>query len=133
MLTALIVALGATVLALVVVVWSGFRRRRRTHYAAVVAMLVLLAVAIRFAELYGAGLVFEGAAARVRSIHLGAVIVTFASLPFVVVSGWRLARAPAGLEPVRRTTHRKVALAFVVAVVVTFGLGLAMTLLADKA
>jgi hypothetical protein len=133
MLTAFIVALGATVLALLLVIWSGFRRRRQMHYAAIVAMLITLTAAIGLAERYGAGLVFEGVAAQVRSIHFGAVIVTFATLPFVVVSGWRLARSPAPLEAERRTTHRKIALAFVICVVVTFGLGLAMTLLADKA
>jgi len=133
MLTAFIAALAATVIALLFVIWSGFRRRRRTHYAAIVVMLVTLVAAIRLAERYGTELVFEGLAAQVRLAHFGAVIVTFAALPFVAVSGWKLARAPAEIDAERRATHRKMALAFVICVLVAFSLGLAMTVLADKA
>ena len=133
MLTSLVVALSATVLALGLVVWSGYRRRRRLHYASIVALLVLLATAIGLAERYGTQLVFQGTAATVRSIHFVAVTITFALLPLVVFTGVRLARAPTGTDSDRRATHSKVAALFVVCVVVTFGLGLTMTLLADKA
>ncbi len=130
MLTSFVLSLALTVAALAATIWSGVARRRRLHYACVVAHVVLLGFAIRQAELYGRGLVFEGTAGLVKSIHMAGVVVCFALVPVVVVTGVRLARAAA---PDRRLWHRRAAWAYVIAVVVTFLLGLAMTLLARPA
>ena len=58
------------------------------------------------------------------------VTVTFAVLPLVVVTGVRLARVE---DVARRTWHKRTAAAFVLAVLVTFVLGLLMTVLATPA
>lgn len=123
---AFLLALGLTVAALGLVVWTGASRRRRAHYASVVAMAAALAWAIREAERLGRGLLFEGAAGRVQDVHMLAVAVTFVLVPALLVTGVALAR---GRERAR-TAHRRLAVAFVVAVLITCGLGTAMTLLA---
>lgn len=125
--TPFLVALAATVVALVVVVWSGAVHKRSLHYGAVVAMLGLLTWAIREAEIMGRGLVYEGTAGTFRTVHFVAVCATFLLLPVLVVSGVRLTRQEA---PARRQLHKKLAMAFVVAVLVTTALGTTMTLLA---
>ena len=131
--TDLIVFLALTVAALVAVIVTGVSRRRNAHYAALVAHLALLFLAIRAAERHGADLVFEGAARTVRGVHMAGVAVSFAIVPLLVISGVLLARARGEGAEARRTWHRRAAWAYVVAVVITFGLGLAMTLLARPA
>ena len=133
----LLVSLVATVTALGVVVWSGITRRRTLHYTAVVAMLVLLGIAIWFAEQFGSKLEFTGTAGTVHTIHMGSVVLTFLALPLVAWTGLRLARAikgssaATGAEAVKeRAGHRHSASVFVTLVVVTSILGALMTLLA---
>ncbi len=122
-----LVALACTVVALVAVVVTGVQARRSPHYVAVVVMLVLLGWAIREAELMGAQLAYEGAAAVFRTVHFGAVTITFLVFPLLVVSGVRLARRE---DALRRKRHRTLAWAFVGCVLVTTALGTTMTLTA---
>lgn len=121
-------ALALTVIALLAVVWTGHTRRRNAHYATIVAMLGLLLWAIYEAETYGAGLVFEGAAATVRTVHFVFVTGVFLCLPVTVWSGLKLAR-----DERQRPLHRKVAVTFVVLAVLACGLGTAMTMMAEPA
>jgi hypothetical protein len=141
----LAVALVATVGALGGVVWSGVTHRRAAHYRFVGLFVALLAVAIWRAEAFGRGLVFEGAAAVVRRVHMGAVAATFLALPFVAWTGIRLARgtpplhrgnsradgSPVGAGDARRAHHRSAEI-FVALVLITSALGTAMTLLATR-
>jgi len=131
--TSLVIWLAATVVALAAVVWSGAVRRRSLHYKLIVVMLVCLSIAIWRAESYGATLVFEGVAATLHTIHMTSVALTFLSVPFLVVTGIRLASAAAENAPSIRTTHKKLAYLFVVIVVVTSALGIAMTAMATPA
>lgn len=123
-----VTALVLTVVALLAVVWTGVTHRRSAHYGWVAVLLALLCWAIYEAETYGNGLVFEGAAASVRSVHFVFVGATFLCLPLTVWSGLKLAK-----DERRRPLHRKLALAFVVLAVVTCGLGTAMTMMASPA
>ena len=129
----LVVALAATVAALGAVVWSGLSRRRHLHYALVVVFLAALALAIRLAERYGRGLLFEGPAATVRSIHMVVVTATFIALFIVTVTGIRLAKSQGETAAARRPPHRVAAIVFVVLVLLTSALGTAMTVLAQRA
>ena len=128
-----IASLAATVAALVGVVWSGHARRRHLHYTLVVVMLACLAVAIWLAEQHGRGLVYDGAAAAWHRWHFRFVALTLALVPLVAVTGVLLARARGPAAPARRLWHKRAAWAFVLSTVVTFGLGLGMTLLAEAA
>lgn len=130
---AFVVAFSLTIVSLLGVMGSGFARRRRLHYALVVATLALLLVAILFAERMGRGLVFEGAAGQVKRVHMVFVAATTAQLVGMVITGVRLARAPAEAERRRRARHRVMAFWFLALVVVTSGLGLTMTWLAMRA
>ena len=125
-----LIALGLTVLALAVVVWTGVTHRRSPHYGAIVALLGLLAWAIREAELMGAGLIYEGASGVFRQVHFVAVALTFLAIPLLAVTGTRLAKNPSNAH---RKTHRKLGFAFVAIVLITSALGTAMTLLASAA
>lgn len=122
--TAFLSALGVTVVALVGVVWSGVTRRRSLHYALIASMFAALGWAIYEAELYGKELVFEGHAATLKAIHMAAVTVTFLLVPFLLVSGVKLARAEGAAA---RQRHGQLARWFVVSVVLTCMLGTAMT------
>jgi heme A synthase len=125
-----LIALGLTVVALAVVVWTGLSRRKSAHYSSIVALLGLLAWAIREAELMGAGLIFEGASGVFRKVHFAAVALTLLAIPLLAVTGTRLAKKP---TQAHRKTHRKLGFAFVAIVLVTSALGTAMTLLASPA
>lgn len=129
-LTALIASLLVTVALLVAVVWSGVTARRSAHYALVVATLAALVWAIREAEAVGRGLVFEGAAATVKNVHFVGVAITFLLLPALSWSGLRLARLE---DAGRRALHKKLAWAFLLAVLITCALGTAMTVMAEPA
>lgn len=131
--TALVTWLAATIVALAAVIWSGASRRRTLHYALVLVLLGCLALAIRAAERYGEGLVFEGLAGTVHDVHMVVVVLTLASFLPLVVSGVRLARARGAAEPAARARHRALAGLFVALVLVTSALGVAMTVLAGKA
>ena len=63
-----------------------------------------------------------------RTLHFIAVSLTFLAIPFLFVTGFRLARRE---DPGRRAAHRKSAIVFLFLVLVTFGLGSTMTALAD--
>jgi drug/metabolite transporter (DMT)-like permease len=122
-----VAALVLTVAALLLTAWTGHRAKRSLHYGCVVAMLALLCWAIVEARLIGDGLVFEGAAHVVKIVHFVFVGLVFALLPLLVTSGVKLARQEdAGV----RASHRKRAAAFIVCMVITTGLGTAMTLMA---
>lgn len=125
--TLFIVSLTVTVLALAAVVVTGVKARRSAHYVFVTLTLASLGWAIGEARLVGDGLVFDGAAASVKTVHFVAVAATFLLLPLMVVSGVRLHRVEC---PVRRLQHKRLAWAFLVAVIVTCVLGTAMTMLA---
>ena len=120
-------ALGLTVASLLVTAWSGVAAKRSLHYASIVVMLVGLGWAIYEARIIGDNLVFEGAAHTVKVVHFVFVGLTFGLLPLVVSSGIKLAKQEGRAV---RTSHRKRAWAFVVIIVITTGLGTAMTLLA---
>ena len=129
----LALSLGATVGALGGVVWSGITHRRAVHYRFVSLFVACLAVAIWRAEVYGRGLRFEGTSAVVHAIHMGSVAATFVALPFVVVTGVRLARGTrrsGGGDP--RRAHHRASEIFVGLVLLTSALGTAMTLLASR-
>jgi len=126
--TTFLVALALTVLLLVALVVTGHKGQRSAHYALVVLTLASLVWAVREAEVYGQGLVFEGAAESVRTIHFVFVGCVLALLPVMVVTGVRLARVE---DPARRRLHAKMAYAFLVMVLVTCTLGAAMTMMAE--
>jgi hypothetical protein len=129
--TSLVVSLIATIGCLGAAIWAGVARRRRLHYALVAGTLALLGVAIWRAELYGSTLVFEGSAQTVHRVHMVFVTLTFLALPGVGWTGFRLARAHAAQAPGARVGHRKLAVVFVVLVLITAALGTAMTVLAQ--
>lgn len=129
----LIAALAATVAALLGVIGSGYAHKRHLHYTLVVVMLGCLALAIWRAEEYGRGLVYDGAAAAWYTWHFRFVGLTFGLVPLVFLTGVLLARARGPAAIARRLWHKRVAWAFVIATVITFGLGLGMTLLAQPA
>ncbi|MHC4844590.1 MAG: hypothetical protein ACYTCU_00360 [Planctomycetota bacterium] len=131
--TPLVIWLSATVVALGLVVWSGAARRRSLHYKLIVVMVACLCVAIWYAESYGKSLVFEGAAATLHTVHMISVALTFLCIPFLVVTGLRLARATGDTATSHRASHRKLAYGFVVIVVLTSALGIAMTAMAAPA
>jgi hypothetical protein len=147
----LILGLAATLAALGGVIWSGITHRRAVHYRFITLFAVCLAFAIWRAEAYGRGLVFEGASATVRTVHMGAVAATFASLAFVLWTGVRLARGTrpaegahaaagpsaagttAGAAPASpRRAHHRASEIFVGLVLITSALGTAMTVLASR-
>lgn len=125
-----LVALALTVLALAAVIWSGVTARRNLHYGLLVVMLGLLAWAIREAEIMGAELIYNGAAAVFRAIHFTFVGLTFLTVPLLLVSGVRLAKKE---SPKHRGAHRTLAWVFVGCVLITTALGTTMTLLATPA
>jgi len=128
--TWMVVALAATVAALGAVVWSGITRRRSLHYKLIVVFAIALGVAIWRARVVGMGLRFEGVAGVLHRVHLSAVALTFIVLPFLVVSGVRLARAVGPAAATARLAHKKHAVRFVLLVVVTAVLGTLMTVFA---
>ncbi|RKY18358.1 MAG: hypothetical protein DRQ55_13585 [Planctomycetota bacterium] len=125
--TTFLISLALTVLCLGAVVITGRAGKRGAHYALVMAALTSLCWAIYEARIVGEGLVFEGAASSVRTVHFVAVAVVFLSLPLLALSGVRLHRVE---SEARRSLHRKLALTFLVAVIATCVLGTAMTLMA---
>ena len=122
--TELAVWLGATVLALVAVVVTGKAAKRSAHYASVVVFFACLFVAIREAGQVGKGLTYEGWARVVFYVHFSFVGIVFLMVPFLIVSGVKLAR---GEDPVRRKKHNQLAALFVGMVVLTCVLGSLMT------
>jgi len=130
---AFLVAFALTVVSLLGVMGSGFARKRTLHYALVVVTLALLLVAIYFAERLGRRLVFEGTAARVKLVHMTFVAATTVQLVVMIVTGVRLALARGPDAVARRARHRRMAFVFLGLVVVTSGLGFAMTWLAGAA
>ena len=122
------VALALTVLSLGLVVWSGVTHRRRTHYALVVGFFGVLVWTIIEAEAFGATLQYTGLAATFRTVHFVAVTITLLMAPFLVWSGIALARSE---SPNKRAAHKNLAALFLALVVLTCGLGTAMTVLAD--
>jgi hypothetical protein len=131
--TSLVLSLAATLASLGLTVWTGIVRRRHLHYALVALTFVLLGFAIWRAESYGATLRFEGVALTLHRVHMVSVALTFLLVPPLVWSGVRLARAPAAGADALRAGHRKLAVTFVVLVVVTAALGAAMTAFAQPA
>jgi hypothetical protein len=124
-----LIALVVTVALLGGVIASGVRRRRRAHYVLVAVFFAALAVTIWRAEVLGAsggGMDFA-AAATAQLLHRIAVAFTFALVPWLLVSGVRLARAPQAREPALRRTHRGLAVAFVAGVLAAAVLGSVMT------
>jgi|KBSSwiStaDraftv2_1062776.scaffolds.fasta_scaffold32261_4 hypothetical protein len=126
----LAIAVGLAVALLVAVIWSGATRRRHLHYALVAGFFASLAAAVWRAELVGRGLIFEGTAATIHHVHDGVVALDLLLALALLVTGVRLARAPAPLEPLRRRFHRSLATLFAVSVLVSAALGTAMTMLA---
>src|SRR5262245_55120384 len=111
-----VLSLLLTVVLLAVVVVTGLRRRRSAHYAGVLGFFASLGLSIVLARAFGAangGLHFE-AAATTQWWHRRAILVTFALVPFLVVSGVKLARAKGADEPRIRKAHHGLAIAFVV-------------------
>lgn len=88
----LVLNLALTVLFLIATILSGHRGKRRAHYVLVVITVVMLALAITQAELFGRDFTFE--ALRLQ-IHLGFAFTALASLPGVVWSGLALRSKPA--------------------------------------
>jgi hypothetical protein len=129
----LALAVAVAVALLVAVIWSGATRRRHLHYTLVAAFFLALVAAVWRAELVGRGLIFEGTAATIHHVHDGVVALDLLLALALLVTGVRLARAPAPLEPLRRRFHRSLATLFAIAVLVSAGLGTAMTLLAKPA
>lgn len=122
-------SLLATVALLGIVVSTGLRRQRSAHYASIVGFFASLGVSIWRARVFGAsggGLHFE-AAATTQLIHRIAIGFTFLLVPFLLVSGVKLARAKGADEPVIRRAHRGLAITFVVSFLVTSVLGVVMT------
>ena len=122
-------SLLVTVALLAAVVVTGIRRRRSAHYATIVAFFASLGGTIWLARAFGAragGLHLE-AAATTQWWHRVAIIVTFALVPFLLVSGIKLARAKGADEPVIRRAHRGLAVSFVISFLVTSVLGAVMT------
>lgn len=116
--------LAATVLALVVVIASGHKAQRGLHYGSVLAFFVLLAFTILEAEEVGRGLTYEGWSRTAFYAHFSFVGLDFLLVPFLVLSGVRLAR---GEDVRRRKLHKKLASVFVLFVVLTCVLGALMT------
>ena len=122
-------SLAATVALLGYVIVTGVRRRRSAHYAGVTGFFAVLGVSIWRARVFGAsggGLNFE-AAATTQLLHRIAIALTFLLVPFLVVSGVRLARAAGDGEPARRRVHHGLAIAFVTLFLLTSALGVVMT------
>jgi hypothetical protein len=117
-----------TVVLLVVVIATGARRRRGAHYKAVIAFFLSLGVAIWRARAFGAagGLNFA-AAATSQLVHRIAIAITFLIVPFLVVSGVRLARATGAEAAGLRLWHKRLAMSFVVSFLITALLGVVMT------
>lgn len=87
----LVLNLALTVLFLIATILSGHRGKRRAHYVLVVITVVMLALAITQAELFGRDFTFE--ALRLQ-IHLGFAFTALASLPGVIWSGLALRTRP---------------------------------------
>lgn len=94
--------LAATVLLLAVTLVTGKTGRRRAHFIAAPVTVVVLALAIWQAELYGQGYDFDSTR---LTIHLCFAGLSLASLPGTVWSGLRLVSRP----QVRRVHQRWVA------------------------
>ena len=125
-----VLSLLATVVLLGFVIVTGVRRQRSAHYAGVTAFFAALGVSIWRARVFGAsggGLNFA-AAATTQLLHRIAIALTFVLVPFLVISGVRLAKATGADEPARRRTHHVLAIAFVTLFLVTAALGVVMTL-----
>ena len=122
-------SLLATVALLGFVVVTGLRRRRSAHYVGVTGFFAALGVSIWRARVFGAsggGLNFE-AAATTQLVHRIAIGLTFLLVPFLVVSGVKLAKAKGADEPAIRKAHHGLAIVFVVLFLVTSALGVVMT------
>jgi hypothetical protein len=122
-------SLLVTVALLAVVVVTGIRHKRNAHYAGVTAFFASLGASIWLARAFGAsggGLHFE-AAATTQLLHRIAIGVTFVLVPFLVVSGVKLARAHGAEEPAIRKAHHGLAITFVVMFLLTSALGAVMT------
>lgn len=122
--TDLAIWLGATVAALVAVVWTGKAAQRGAHYVSVGAFFACLFLAIRAAGEVGRGLTYEGWARAVFYVHFSFVALVFLMVPFLLVSGIQLAKLE---EPERRRRHNRLAAMFVGLVVLTCVLGTLMT------
>jgi len=122
-------ALGVTVVALIAVVITGHRAQRNAHYTCVLLFFGALAWAIRLAEIEGRGLVFDGISGTIKQVHFVVVAIDFLLVPLLIWSGVSLAREE---RAAMRARHKKLAAAFVMLVLVTCGLGLAMTLTATR-
>ncbi|KAA3604458.1 MAG: hypothetical protein DWQ01_21710 [Planctomycetota bacterium] len=94
-----LINLAATVVFLVLAIHAGWRGLRQRHYVTVAITVVLLALAIIQAELYGRRFSFD--LTRLY-VHLGCAFVSLGCLPGVVWSGLGLARGT-----VRRPVHRR--------------------------
>ena len=124
-----VLSLLVTVGLLASVVVSGIRRKRNVHYASVTAFFVSLGLAVVLARAFGArggGLHFE-AAHTTQLLHRIAIGLTFLLVPFLVVSGVKLARARGADEPAIRKAHHGLAIGFVLLFLVTAALGTVMT------
>ncbi|GJM21840.1 MAG: hypothetical protein DHS20C15_17550 [Planctomycetota bacterium] len=122
-------SLGVTVVLLVVVLITGHRAQRNAHYGSVVLFFGALVWAIRQAEIEGRSLVFEGLSATLNQIHFVFVGLDFVLVPLLIWSGVSLARSG---SPAVRQRHKQFAAAFVLSVLITCGLGVAMTLTAER-
>lgn len=98
--------LALTVVMLAVTLWTGKTGRRRAHFTAAPSTVVVLALAIWQAELFGKGYDFDTLRLRVHLICAG---LALASLPGTVWSGLKLVR-----HPQVRAVHRRWVFAFVV-------------------
>jgi len=97
--------LAAVVLGLVLTIRAGLAGRRRTHFRRVGATVVLLALAILQAEVFGRGFRFEPGRLK---LHLTLATATLAVLPGVAWTGLGLARGR-----IARRTHRGFVTVFV--------------------
>jgi hypothetical protein len=128
--TSLFAAVALAVLVLVAVIWSGATRRRHLHYALVVGFFAALGIAVWRAKLVGQQLAFTGTAGTIHHVHNGVVTLDAVLAVALLITGVRLARSPGPVEPARRSLHRRLAVLFTITVLVSAGLGTAMTLLA---
>ena len=133
----LIAAVLVTVVFLVITIGTGVKRLRNAHYAGIVGMFAALGTAIALARNLSPFMVYDETGLLVKRVHFTFVGITTLMVPFVAISGIRLAKAlklaergEEGHDAVaRRSSHKKLAWWAVAAIVVTCVLGTAMTVL----
>ena len=123
--TGFLLFLALTLVALGVVVVSGFRARRKVHIPAVAVAVLLLLVTIYYAEQLGTQYDLEAAGA-IYPVHLAFAKVTTPAYLLPIVTGIRTLKKPAGLR-----WHKRLAFLILILTVATAATGTAMVMMAE--